>query len=268
MSFQSLHDLLLEYNGQAAFADVLKPWLNQHTAEVEWLKSIKERTGNPIPSVTDEDLWRLYAASRSFELLVLRFQKGACDGSDWSGPPVSEEEFAEFCRSVGLDVLSPSLYSPFHHEVVGLSRVADPNQTVQLLKYHWPCLMLGPLLFMRAGVTVAAGSSFMAPEVADKSTLYWAYRRKTRPYQDLSHGWGSNSQWRTSFRRDYYLGEVFHFNVDGKVDLSVLDAEAHDDYGLNSRERIELVVNRCFVITAKSNDDLFPYNDRFSMKAR
>lgn len=268
MPFRSLHNELLEYSGSAAFTDVLNPWLEEHPAEVQWLRSIKERSGKPIPTASEEELWQLYAASRVFELLALRFQKGCADGSDWPGPPISEEEFAEFSRRVGLDVLHPDLYSPFHHEVVELSSTAESDQPVRISKYHWPCLMLGPLLFMRAGVTVSASPRVLAPKVADRSTLYWAYRRKSRPYQDLSLGWGSNSQWRTSFRRDYYLGETLHFNVDGKVDLATLRAGEHNEDGLSPDERMELVANRCFVITTKDSDDQFPYEDRFSLKAK
>lgn len=268
MPFRSLHNDLHQYNGPSALADVLKPWLERNAAEVDWLRSFKERTGRPIPSASEEELWRLYGASRAFELLALRFQKGLADGSDWPGPPVSREEFAEFSQAIGLDVLRPDLYSPFHHEVVELYPAVDSDQSVLIARYHWPCLMLGPLLFMRGGVTVSAGSRAMAPGVADKSTLYWAYRRKTRPHQDLSHGWGSNSQWRTSFRRDYYLDGVFHFNVGGKIDLSTLHPEARNEEGLSVSERAELVANRCFVVTTKAGDDLFPYNDRFSMKSK
>ena len=267
MSFRSLHHELLEYNGQSTFIDVLSPWLERHRAEVEWLRSIRERPGTPIPKCSEEDLWRLYAASRAFELLALRFQSGNADGSDWLGPAISEDEFRHFSQSIGLDVVLPDQYSPFHHEIVGLLRSTDAAQPVQLSSYHWPCLMLGPLLFMRAGVTVSAGSSFMTPEVAEKSTLYWAHRRKNRPHLDLAHGWGSNSSWRTSFRRDYYLDDRLHFNVDGKNDLSKLRAGVRNEDGLSPEERMELVANRCFVVSAKDDDDLFPFDDRFSMKA-
>ena len=64
-------------------------------------------------------------------------------------------------------------------------------------------------MFSRAGVAVCGGKDYIQPEIAMSSTIYWAFRRKYRPYSDLSHGWGSNSQWRTSFRRDYRIGGRF-----------------------------------------------------------
>src|SRR5512139_2222685 len=100
MSFRSLHDELLEYSGQATFTDVLSPWLEKHLAEIEWLRSIRERTGKPIAAASREELWRLYAASRAFELLALRFQTGRADGSDWPGPVISEDDFTDFSQRV------------------------------------------------------------------------------------------------------------------------------------------------------------------------
>jgi len=215
-----------------------------------------------------EELWDLYAASRAIELLALRFQTGHADESDWPGPVISKDEFARFAQLVGLDVVRPQGYSPFHHEIVELSAASDAAQPAQIVHCHWPGLMLGPLLFMRAGVTVSAGSNIMAPGVADKSTLYWTYRRKTRPHHDLAHGWGSNSSWATSFRRDYLLDGTFHFNVDGDVDLDKLRKGVLNREGLSVEERKELVANRCFVVTTKDDADQFPYDDRFSMKAQ
>jgi len=50
--------------------------------------------------------------------------------------------------------------------------------------------------------------------------LYFTYLRRSRPTCDLSHGWGSNSQWSTDFRRDYAGGGMLHHNVDGVATLS------------------------------------------------
>jgi hypothetical protein len=267
MSFRSLHDELLVYQGQTAFVDVLAPWIEKNPVEIEWLRSIRGRTGRLIPNVTEDERWLLYAASRVFELLVLRFQSGRADGSDWPGPAISENELVCFSERVGVDTVRPDRYSPFHHEIAALTCSSEAAQVPQIVKYHWPCLMLGPLLLMRAGVTLSASSSVMRPEVAGTSTLYWAFRRKTRPHHDLAHGWGHNSSWRTSFRRDYYLGDTFHFNVDGAVDLLELQAESRNEEGLTPKERMELLASRCFVTVTKDNVGHFPYDDRFSMKA-
>lgn len=39
-----------------------------------------------------------------------------------------------------------------------------------------------------------------------------------------------------------------------------------DDGGLSAQERRELVVNRCFVVCTKDHADLFPYDDRWSVR--
>ena len=132
------------------------------------------------------------------------------------------------------------------------------------MAWRWPCVMLGNMLFSRGGVDVCAGKTIFKPGIADASTLYWADRRKGRPVNDLSHGWGSNSQWRTSFRRDYVVGDTRFYNVDGKYDLAAQAADAADagrSPVLTLAERIELLTQRCLVSSTTAHDDLFPYDD-------
>lgn len=265
MSFRSLHDALLQYEGEMAFAEVLMPWARQHIAAIDGLKSFREKVSDGIPQAGEDELLTLYAASRVFELLVLGFQNGQADGSEWRGPAVTADQLVEFAQRMGLEVMRPDRFSPFHHEVVDVQSALCSSQPARVCAYHWPCLMLGPLLFMRAGVSVTVGSDVMHPQIAATSTIYWAHRRKNRSHRDLAQGWGRNSAWHTYFRRDYHLGDRFHFNVDGKMDLATLPSEFRDDKGLYPHERMELVANRCFVTVAKDDTDLFPYDDRFSM---
>ncbi len=72
--------------------------------------------------------------------------------------------------------------------------------------------MLGKLLFYRAGVKIRANPSFYKKGIADKSTLYWSHRRKYRETNDLSIGWGGNSQWKTKFRLDFDLENKYIYN--------------------------------------------------------
>jgi hypothetical protein len=107
--------------------------------------------------------------------------------------------------------------------------------------------------------------------VAETSTLYWAHRRKNRPFNDPSAGWGSNSQWRTRFRRDYLVGPSQTFNVRDEGlpcrDLSrpASDEPDRDADGLTRPQRIELLVHRCFITVDKPHADLFPYHDTYTM---
>jgi len=91
--------------------------------------------------------------------------------------------------------------------------------------------------------------------------MYWTWRRRCRPAADLSHGWGSNSQWRTHIRRDYRVGDTLIFNFDGEHDLASSAFDGGDD-GLTCGELIELVTHRCFITVDKPHHDRFPYRYR------
>jgi hypothetical protein len=244
---------------------VLAPWVESHTTEWDWLRSFACRSGSPLTADV-EDLWRLYALGRVNETLLLCFQQGE-HATDWPGPKLSPDEYVWFAESLGLTVAEAKSFSPFYHEIVEVDEAENEEQTVTVLSSYWPCLMLGNMMFSRAGVRVSGGEKFIHKGIAESSTLYWAFCRKNRPCQDLSRGWGSNSQWRTSFRRDYRIGQEFYYNVDGKHDLSVSEPTAEDRDGLTREERIELLTNRCFVTTTKPHDDLWPYDDVFHTKA-
>jgi hypothetical protein len=264
---RQLYHSLLEYSGTETYSDVLLPWLNANPDEVIWIRDYGSRQGKPFPVAGADDLFRLYALSRVCETLLLGFQKSNADAGDWTGPVLSASEFERFVEAVGLTIVHPIRYSPFHHEIVELEVSKKSLGAPVVLSTHWPCVMLGTMMFVRAGATVMANEHQLAPGVADTSTIYWAYRRKNRPSNDLSMGWGSNSQWRTCFRRDYQVGGKYYFNVDGKNDLARVPNGAVDDQGLSKDERIELLVNRSFLITQKPHDDLYPYDDTFSIKA-
>lgn len=125
--------------------------------------------------------------------------------------------------------------------------------------------------FLACRVKIRGGGRFISKELAEQSTLYFTYVRRHRPTSDLSHGWGHNSQWRTTFRRDYTDDAFFYYHVDGKYDLSRPDRimekrELAMAKFLSRAERIELLVNRCLMITQKVDDvekHSFPYNDRY-----
>lgn len=264
---RELYEALMEYEGTATYTEVLQPWLVSNSDEAQWIRAFGRRQGSPIPAADADDLFRLYALNRVCETLVLGFQKGRADGSDWPGPALTTAEYSSFVEAVGLTIVHPTRYTPFHHEVVKVEFSKELLSMPVLLSSHWPCLMTGNMLFMRAGVTVLANEHQLAPDIADATTLYWSHRRKNRPTSDLSKGWGSNSQWRTCLRRDYHVQDIYHFNVDGKCNLAKLPEGSIDDFELTKAERIELLVNRNFVTTKKPHDDLCPYDDTVSIDA-
>ena len=262
---RELYHSLLKYDGTAAHTEVLQPWLARNREEACWIRNFGNRLGNPIPAAEPGDLYRLYALSRVCETLILGFQQGQADGCDWPGLVISKAQYASFVDAVGLTIVHPTRYTPFHHEVVNLEVSREPLMEPVLLSTEWPCLMIGSMLFMRAGATVLANEHQLAVGVADATTIYWSHRRKNRPTNDLSDGWGSNSQWRTGIRRDYHFHEWFYFNVDAPCDLAALPEGTIDGCSLSKAERIELLINRSFVTTTKPHDDLFPYDDTVSI---
>ena len=266
--FRSLYDAVLSHDGWSLYWQVLAPWLDSHEGEVEWLRAFAARGGDPIPPASDEDLWALYALSRAHDLLLTRFQPYRPEGTSFApGTPLSLAEYIDFARALGFGVSEPSVFSSFYHEVVEVEVAASPDEPASVVACFWPCLMLGDLLFSRAGALISVGANAMDKEIAETSTLYWAYRRRNRPTNDLSFGWGSNSQWRTRFRRDYRIAGSLHYNVDGSVDLEAEPLSDPDDSGLTQNERIELLTHRCFVATTKPFADLFPFGDTLFVSA-
>ncbi|GET43256.1 hypothetical protein [Microseira wollei] len=85
----------------------------------------------------------------------------------------------------------------------------------------------------------------------------------SKHYQALSKVWGSNSQWRTTFRRDYRIGNLLYYNVDGEKNLHLAQSDSQEDDSLELHERLELLKHRCFITVNKSHDDLYPYRDSY-----
>lgn len=255
--FRMLYDAVLSYEGTALHADVLAPWLGQNAAAREWLLDFARRPGTPVPPASAEDLHALYAVSRVSEILLGVFQPATV--SEWPELDISLEEYTAFMTGLGFAVAEPAVFSPFYHEVVEITPQDDDEAPVEITGSFWPCLMLGNMLFSRAGVSVRSGRRWLRPELAASTTLYWSYCRRYRPCSDLSHGWGSNSQWRTAFRRDYRFGSEIYFNVDEKRAVTDPNPPGQSPCTLTLAQRIELVTHRCLVTLPGAHADLFPY---------
>lgn len=131
--------------------------------------------------------------------------------------------------------------------------------------------MFGELVFSRSAVDVLCHPSFQIHEkVADRSTLYFTYNRMRRDTHSLSHGWGSNSRWRTPFRLDYEEPEHVIFNAFEKYDLAdpaCLENEAGGRQELPLEARRELLMHRCFVSYAKGlAEEWSPYSDTLAVR--
>jgi hypothetical protein len=197
-------------------------------------------------------------------------------------PRIGEDDYARFFEALGFERHSEPTFSPFYHEIVQVEETADDAAAVEIVRQFWPGLRYGELMFARAGVGVRCSGKVLTKAIAEQSTLYWAHRRLRRPTQDLSVGWGHNSQWRTRFRRDYADDEHYYFNVDGDIDIGGPVPRWHADssevgsgeydpgddpeHPLPPAARRELLVHRCFVRSTPPHGDRFPYEDTLTLE--
>jgi hypothetical protein len=286
--FGELYYSLCEYKSESISQDILFPWVKNAKHLMERLApygKIEAKLWRPEEEEeVEDDLYRWYALSRVSDLLLLTLQseKGEYDlgllnrnlpvrSLPFLRPKVELEDYLHFFTELGMHTCDYPTFHPFYHEIVEVEQTEDPNVPIEILEVFWPGLLFGQLLFSRAGVKVRGGGKSISKELAEQSTLYFTYVRRHRPTSDLSHGWGHNSQWRTTFRRDYTDDSFFYYHVDGKYDLSRPDwtmekRELTTAKFLSRAERIELLVNRCLIITQKVDDvekHSSPYNDRY-----
>lgn len=268
MNARALYEALLDTDGP--YEDVIDPWLAQAAAD-GYVERLHTAATPHSHWWADKDngwhlLWELYALSRVSDYLLL----------DPQLPP-----YLRLFTGLGMTPFEQAPFDPFLHEIVEVEQAEDPDSPIEILDVRWPGLMLGELLFGRAGVRVRAGAAHAERGVADGGPIYWTHRRAHRPTRDLSQSWGSNSQWRTDFRLDYRTPDGDLLNVaedapiDGRPDLDP------NDYGnlgpeerlLTPAERRDLLRHRCLLrapeaaaaLAAASpgwDQDLFPYEWR------
>lgn len=266
MPWVELKDSIFEHEGERLFEDLLQKWVKQNLNQVQWVEDFKNRTCSNWYNATYQDLCQLYAISRISGILLTILIGKPSNRPNWREPSITLEEFNHFHESLGFKIVTYVNYHPFYFEIQKVSHRSDANNKIKLTKIDWPAFMLGDMMYFRGGAHVEGGSNFIEKEVAENSTLYWTYRHPRRNCQDLSLGWGSNSQWRTSFRRDYKSDGQFHYCVDAKYSLDENEFSPQED--LPKEVLIELVKNRCLIKTRleSSDEDLLPYEYRLTEK--
>lgn len=248
--YRDLYDELLSYHGEALFSDVVAPWLASAEAEKTWLRDVARRA-SPEHELAHEESWRLYALSRIVDLLSIG-ATGAERGG-WKVAPLTIRQFAESMEGLGLAAVSAPSFHPFFHEIDTVDEAQDANAPAEIREEVLPGYRIGKLLVCRARCRISVGREQMNKEIAETSVLYWAFARNNRATTDLSVGWGSNSQWRTSFRLDYEVDGTYYYNH------GAARAPAEGDETLETDEILELVRHRCFVRCSKDGSDLWPY---------
>lgn len=297
---ESFRDLYFEVIAKgAAVGEALADYLTWASLDgarelMDPLQPHRHRNSEQYPySVEPVDLWDWYALSRVNDVLLLAFQPPPAwdvehDPSDYHEylsnvapgkslphdvPALSGDVYLKFFEALGFEAFWGEAFSPFHHEVVDV-RIADRAGPCPGVDHvYWPGLKFGEMVFSRAGVRVTCSPSALVPATAERSTLYFAHVRRRRRTEDLSVGWGHNSQWRTEFRRDYEDDEHLYFNVDGAIDLGAelvpgqlgteIDPHPAEDLPLDVRR--ELLIHRCLVRSPLPDGDLWPYDDTLTV---
>ncbi|TQM38193.1 hypothetical protein [Pseudonocardia cypriaca] len=252
-------------------------WLS----ELEPLRRRERLPARGHYTVEDEQLQRIremYALSRISDHLLEKAcpqgsvppEFGTAGGRRFDRPASTAR--TDFLTRIGLTPFEHSgSFSPFHHEIFAV--VADDSATTATVEdVLWPGHWYGDLLFSRAGVRVRAPGHLIDPVTATTSTLYFTFSRHPRGTNDLSHGWGGNSQWGTAFPRFYSDAEGLHLNWDGDTDIGT-DAPVprvgrpSPDAERSLQRRRELLLHRCFVRTPLPPDehDWFPHDTRMSV---
>ncbi|MGH3626080.1 MAG: hypothetical protein ACRDRL_01335, partial [Sciscionella sp.] len=201
--------------GPELFPTVLAPWLEIHAPALrDGLLPLAVYGGWRRESYVFGDLLeQAYALSRVSDLLLLGFQPDLPPGqaAAWAHelhlpdrlPQITEDEYLAAFTAVGMSRIDAPAFDPFFHEIAVVEQEADPHVPIEVTRVLWPGLMLGELVFSRAGVAVRAGAAHAVAGIADRSTLNEVFLRRHRDTSDGSLWWGHNSQWKTDFRRDY-----------------------------------------------------------------
>ncbi|WP_405668730.1 hypothetical protein [Streptomyces sp. NBC_00055] len=244
-----------EYRGVDVFLAAIDPWLDEHADAVRevlaplatfggWTRT-KYEFGDPLETA--------YALSRVSDALIYKFQPLLLPGSEipWAHdiheperwPYVTLDQYVAVFARLGMAPIGDVAFEPFFHEVVHVAQSESPGAPVEITGTVWPGLMFGEMLFSRTGVTVRAGARHLVAGIADLSPLHDVFVRHYRGTSDGSLGWGSNSQWKTDFRRDYVTDAAFHFDVDEEPDSD--QDLLGEPRKLTPAERSDLVRHRC-----------------------
>jgi hypothetical protein len=123
----------------------------------------------------------LYAASRVRDVLLMAHQPEPADPAGQreqremdevlgrtrpSFPAVPVGRIADFFALIGCRPVTVTGFDPAVHEIVSCHPAPAPGTPITITGQLWPALMIGELVFARAGVTVQAGAAHARPGVA------------------------------------------------------------------------------------------------------
>jgi len=256
-------ETILDFKAEDFFESVIKKWIVENDYK-NYISNISNKISGRKNELLQEDIWELYALSRVLDLLTLPFQTdNDADDSDWKGPRITVAEYIEFNNLLGLEITTPFSFKPFNCEII---EAQIGMNDFEIIECNFPAVKLNNLMIKKAGVKILLNPDKFNLNLINKSSIYWAFRRKNRKYFDLSQGWGSNSQWRTDLRLDIETENSYIYNVTGRFNLNSPTIELTEELNqqdLELNEAVELTVFRHFMKCTKDDSDLFPYYFRF-----
>lgn len=265
-SIRELYFKILDFEGEGLYESVLKKWIIDNDYK-SYLLNLSNKVHLSETSLSQDDIWELYALTRVLDILSLRFQpNNNVDESKWLGLNFSIPEYIEFNYSIGLDTTTPKTFNSFDCEILEANEGENNFQIVECL---FPAIKLKNLMIKRAGVKISLDSKNYNLKLINHSSIYWTFRRQNRKCFDLSQGWGSNSQWRTDIRLDIETNDSYIYNQKGIIDfnnLTINQLNVIKEQNLDVDEAIELTKFRHFINSTKNDSDLFPYDFKYEEK--
>ncbi|MFZ6778935.1 SEL1-like repeat protein [Undibacterium sp. Ji83W] len=249
------------YEGDSLWEDViLKKWERFRDAR-QYFSEQKNRkcAYKPWPPTTWFELDALFHAARTNESLISLLHP---ENPRYRRTNLTLDKYISLFEHVGFDIHWPTQFHPFHCEVVEVEQTEGGD--IEIVETLWPEIMLGNLMFSRAGVRVRAPTHLLTKGIADRHCLYWCYVRDLRTRS--CHESDSDS---IEFRRDFDLGDRYAYNVDGgsKFEITDLTNPFEADFvdsDLSVEERISLLRYRCAVNVEYPNFETFwPYEDYY-----
>lgn len=263
LSMRDLYNKIILYKGENLYDDILKTWVTENNYN-DYLNNLSSKLQiEKISELPQVDIWELYALSRVLDILTLQLQpNNILDGSDWLRFNIdfSINEYIEFNKLLGLEIFTPNSFNTFDCEII---EAKEAELDFQIDEIFFPGLKLNKLMIKRAGTKITLNPKKYNLSLTNNSTMYWTFVRRNRCHNDLSHGWGHNSQWRTDFRLDIETDKSYIYNLKGIFNLnntSIELKEVLNQENLEIQEAIELVKYRHLINYIKDNKSLFPYD--------
>lgn len=213
--YQLFHSIQ-EQKEESLSSELLENWVKENPEEIRWIKKLSSYSQEDWQNSSSDERCKIYALGRINELALFKLDQLKSSDSFTS----SFETYLHFFEKLGLEIKKTNNFHPFFHEIVEAEE-SQIHREITLKAVHYPILMIGNLLFSRARVSVLLPKGKYNLDCIKNSTLFWAYRRMNRKTEDLSSGWGSNSQWRTEMRIDLETEKQYFYNLKGgNIDLN------------------------------------------------